>query len=399
MPFNPFITKEVNECKKHSSTLTKYLQKSLPLQIAGNNNSGYSKLKQKDRIKKALDIFNLHEYNITQIDANRWRVKSQTDKTKFYHVQSTSKNKFECECKDFLYRYNKLPNNECKHIMSIKVLILTVKRDLIPLSKEYKSKSKNSKSSIDMTCPSCESRSLTRYGTSHLKLGTIKQKYRCSNCSYVFTFHTDGFEYMMYDMDIVVNALNLVFSGLSFRKAANYITVTHGKKISHATLVLWMKKFTKIMKYYTDQLRPVVSDTWHVDEMDLNVKDCEGTEKGKLMKMWNVFDKDNKFWIAAHISQPRTIEEARNVFRKAKTLTNSTPKQIVTDGYPGYPSAISCEFPRRDISSPPTTKHVVYPSFKHHINNNCIERLHNEIREKNEYHAWGWNCPICRGIC
>ena len=384
MKLNSFLNQEVNECKPQSPTFLKKIEGKILSKIAGNNNQEYSKPKQKDRIKKALDIFNLHEYNIVKINGDTYQVKSQSDKKKFYNIKTSSGNRFGCDCKDFIFRYDKLPNHECKHIMSVKALILTKKRSVYetPEPDQTEKKLPDLEKSNEISCQKCGEQVITKYGTYSLKSGVKKQKFRCVQCGYVFAIHIDGFENMMYDPWVVTEALNLIASGLSLRKTASHITIYYGKKISHSSLVSWMKKFTSVMKYYTDKLRPLVSDTWLADELMLNVKDCEGTEKGKLMVMWNILDPKTKFWIASHISQQREIVDARRAFKKGKMITGTNPKQVITDSYPAYPTAIACEFPVNDLISPDFTTHIKYPSISHTINNNRIERLHNEIREK-----------------
>ncbi len=70
------------------------------------------------------------------------------------------------------------------------------------------------------------------------------------------------------------------------------------------------------------------------------------------------------------------------MFKDGKNVAKTTPKEIITDSLPSYSQAVLREFPRKDIMSVPTTKHTKYPSIVHSTNNNRIERLHNEIREK-----------------
>ncbi len=340
-----------------------------------------SSSKQKDRIKKGIRIVSSSKNNVIEISAHEWDVRSESDENKLRRVRYDDG--YDCTCEDHLYRNNKPGYDGCGHINSVKLYIKLKPQKLsVPQINDSNNLDSSCFPPAVLKCNLCDSIVLIKYGTHLLKSGIRKQKYHCCQCGYTFVFHIDGFEYMMYDPSIVMQGLNLVFSGLSYRKAARHIFITYGKKVNHATLIFWVRKHTKNMLYFTDQLRPLVSDILHADELDLKVKDCVGIEKGKYMYMWNVYDDDTKFWLSTHISQPKTMEEARIVFRKAKALMNSYPKKIITDGYPGYPSAIDCEFPRKDILSPPTTKHVVYVDFKHAINNNCIERLHNEIREK-----------------
>jgi len=376
----------VDECKLDKLTCSTLLASKSERQQEkkyGNNKVQNFKPKGKDRIRKALEILNKQEYDIIEIDKYQYRVRSQSDEKKNYLIQRITDNRFECNCKDFRFRYDKLPNNECKHIMSVKMHVLTKPQKLLELKpNDYKKPIPPNITPTQLKCTQCVSTALRKYGVNVLKSGIRKQKYQCSLCGYTFVFHLNGFQYMRYDPTKVIQALNLIYDGLTYRKAARHIIRPDGKPVCHATLIFWVRKYTKILKYYTDQFCAILSDTWLADELFLNVKDCEGTEKGNYVVVWNALDWEKRFWIASHISQQREIDDARNLFRKAKAITDTRPKRIITDSYPAYPPAIKSEFPRKDLASEPSTIHIKYPSISHSVNNNRIERLHNRIREK-----------------
>lgn len=320
------------------------------------------------------------ENQIIKIDSNTYVVKSQSTANKFYQVLKNN-DTFECECKDFIYRFNILPNHECKHVVGIRKFLtqnnfLEQKVNPIPLDKE---------------CKRCGSDAIIRYGTYRLKCGIKKRKFRCNNCNYIFSHHENGFERMMYDPKIVTEALNLINAGLSLRKTANHLRTTYNKKITHNALIYWLKRFTKIMKVYTDTLEPQVSDVWQADEMMLNVKGTKPMGKGRYMVQWNLFDPKTKFWIATHLTKRRNTLDARMLFKKGKNITRTIPKEIITDSMQSYPYAVLTEFPKGEIESLPKTKHTKYPSITYNVNNNSVERLHNEIREKTKTMRGGGN--------
>ena len=79
------------------------------------------------RIKKAA---NPQKNNVIKINENKYNVKSQSDEKKIFRVQSFSDNIFKCNCEDFLDRFNKLPHNECTHIMGVKLYIKLPRKEL-----------------------------------------------------------------------------------------------------------------------------------------------------------------------------------------------------------------------------------------------------------------------------
>ena len=324
------------------------------------------------RLTKALNIIHQKE-NVVKLNANTYNVRSQSVRNRFYLVEIVD-DIFQCNCMDFLYRYDELPNHECKHIISVKTILETENHFPNPNIKPVTLQ--------ERVCKACGSQVIIKDGLRPLKSGIKKQKFRCKDCGYKFALTDEGFERMMYDPKIVTEALNLIMSGLSLRKTASHLKITYNRTISHVALMLWVRKFTKIMKAYTDTLAPKVSDIWHADEMMLNVKGEKPNGKGRHMWQWNLLDHETKFWIATQISKKREIADARRLFREGKNIAKSIPKEVITDSLPSYSQAILREFPRKDILSLPTTKHTKYPSIVHSTNNNRIERLHNEIREK-----------------
>ncbi len=214
------------------------------------------------RFTKALNILQEKE-NVVKLNANTYNVRSQSVRNRFYLVEIID-DIFQCNCKDFLYRYDDLPNYECKHILSVKTLLETENNFPNPNTKTITTQ--------DKLCKVCGSEIIVKQGTRLLKYGIRKQRFMCKDCGYKFSISDEGFERMMYDPKIVTEALNLIMSGLSLRKTANHLKITYNREISHVSLMHWVKKFTKIMKAYTDTLAPKISDVWHQDEMMLNVK-------------------------------------------------------------------------------------------------------------------------------
>jgi len=103
--------------------------------------------------------------------------------------------------------------------------------------------------------------------------------------------------------------------------------------------------------------------------------------KGKWEWNWNVLDEETRFLIANNLTGSRFIDDARQVFKKAKQVATVKPEFIVSDGLWSYEKSIAREFPSNNPKSRNSTKHVRLESFEKKPNNNIIERYHNSFRE------------------
>ena len=373
----PGIIKEVAECKQESTISLVKTNENPQDKIYGNTEKKPIKPPKKERrLRNIHRILIHHKDNIIKIHPGLWKVRSQSNPKKFYEVEKISEDLIQCSCEDFKYSYSPEANYECKHIQAIKAESLTKNNSKISIEEIAQKLSDPFYSfHYPIECKACNSKHCIRYGTDLVKRnGEIrKQKYQCKDCMYVFTNHEKGYENMMYEPKIVREALNLIASGVSYRKATSHLILTYHKEITHPALLFWVVKYTNRMKFYTNLQKLTLSDTVNVDEMFVKIKDHNPENKDREVIVWNAFDNKSKYWPVTHVSNGRKVEDAREMFRKLKALTKTSPKKIMTDSYSAYSLAIRKEFP---IS----TSHIRYPSLSHNPNNNGIENLHSQMR-------------------
>ena len=103
--------------------------------------------------------------------------------------------------------------------------------------------------------------------------------------------------------------------------------------------------------------------------------------------------------IANNVTRGREIKDARAVLKIAKENIKENPKEIVTDGLWSYNKAIRKEFVTKR-TSPNAVLHSRNAGIaKKLLNNNMVERYHNEFREfdkvrrgfKSDETAQQWN--------
>jgi transposase-like protein len=168
------------------------------------------------------------------------------------------------------------------------------------------------------------------------------------------------------------------FKELSYRKIVDHLSQFYDVKICHATLISWVKKYLKLLSQYAETNEPRIGNVWHADEMTANIRKKGGRKK--YWWIWNVMDTKTRYLLACHVTENKFVKDAQEVFQKVKTVSDTRPDLIITDGLLVYEQAIHNEFWDRDalIKNP----HFRLKSFEEKPNNNPIERLNGSIRER-----------------
>jgi putative transposase len=90
-------------------------------------------------------------------------------------------------------------------------------------------------------------------------------------------------------------------------------------------------------------------------------------------------DDETKFWIAQEVAGSKYKHDARKPFQLARKVTGKKPMTLITDGLPAYHDAYKKEF---WTQKNPRTKHIRHIAIRGDKNNNEIERLNGEIRDR-----------------
>jgi len=165
--------------------------------------------------------------------------------------------------------------------------------------------------------------------------------------------------------------VGLYFSGESLRNTQKSLRLL-GVEVSHKTVYMWIKKYIGLMGKYIEKLRPKVSDTWRADELWLKIK-------GDMKYVFAIMDDETRYWIAQEVAESKYKHDARKIFQMAKKITGKKPEILVTDGLPAYHDAYKKEF---WTARKPRTEHVRHIKLKGDMNNNRMERLNGEIRDR-----------------
>ncbi|MGD0176357.1 MAG: DDE-type integrase/transposase/recombinase [Candidatus Bathyarchaeia archaeon] len=292
---------------------------------------------------------------IVRLDNEEFKVASQSGNG-FYRVVS-SQNGWVCGCSDHVHR-----KTMCKHIWAVKFSLA--------IRKEVQASVIQPLTDIH-SCIYCHSSTdLIRFGLRHNKYGDL-QKFSCKACGKFFTVNI-GFERMKHNPQGITTAMQLYFSGASLRKTAKALELL-GVQVSHKTVLMWIRKYVRLMEKYLEKITPQVGDTWRADEMYLKMK-------GDLKYLFALMDDETRFWIAQEVASTKDRHDAGNLFRKGRELAGKRPIMLVTDGLPAYRDAFQKEFYTHKLDS--RTIHISSIRLQGDRNNNKMERLNNEIRDR-----------------
>lgn len=285
---------------------------------------------------------------IQRVDEQIYTVKSQSGNGEYCVTKVCGE--WICECPDNKYRHVK-----CKHIFAIEFSSQIRKEVQINrIIQEVNVKN----------CQYCRSSNLKKDGLRKNKSGNI-QKFYCRDCHHYFTINI-GFEKMKHNPQAITSAMQLYFSGESLRNTQKSLRLL-GVEVSHKTVFMWIKKYIRLMEKYVETIKPNVSDTWRADELYVKIK-------GNMKYLFAMMDDETRFWIAQEVAETKLKHDARVLFHSAIRATGKQPKTLITDGLPSYSIACDLAFDK--------TKHVRNITLQGDRNNNKMERLNGEIRDR-----------------
>lgn len=113
-------------------------------------------------------------------------------------------------------------------------------------------------------------------------------------------------------------------------------------------------------------------DTWRADEVWIKVS-------GDMKYLFALMDDETRYWIAQEVAATKEGHDARGLFHEAREVTGKRPATIITDGLGSYKEAYSNEF---YTIRKPRTRHINAIKLSGDMNNNKMERMNGEIRDR-----------------
>jgi len=126
------------------------------------------------------------------------------------------------------------------------------------------------------------------------------------------------------------------------------------------------------MKQYVDKLKPNVGSTWRADEVFVKFS-------GNMKYLFALMDDETRYWIAQEVTDTKFMHDARGLFQDGKKIAGKRPNTLITDGLPSYHEGFNKEF---YTNKKPQSKHINAIKLDGDMNNNKMERINGEIRDR-----------------
>jgi putative transposase len=212
-----------------------------------------------------------------------------------------------------------------------------------------------------MGCPHCGS-SATTERPERTELGY--RRFRCRTCHQEFNERSGTrFNRLQYPTDIVcLVVLWRVRYKLSLRDLAEMF-LERGFVFTHETVREWEAQLAPLL---TETLRKhrrgKIGRSWYVDETYIKVK-------GRWTYLYRAIDRDGNL-VDVRLSETRDRAAAEAFFRTARTVTDSVPERVTSDGHDAYPGAIKAELGE-----------AILHRTSHYLNNH-LEQDHRGIKHR-----------------
>ena len=95
--------------------------------------------------------------------------------------------------------------------------------------------------------------------------------------------------------------------------------------------------------------------------------------------LFSMMDDETRFWIAQEVAESKDKHDARNLLKMSKELMGKKPLTFITDGLFSYNEAYKKEF---WTQKSPRTEHIRHITIRGDHNNNKMERMNVEIRDR-----------------
>ncbi|MGA2238791.1 MAG: DDE-type integrase/transposase/recombinase [Candidatus Bathyarchaeia archaeon] len=274
-----------------------------------------------------------------------------------------------CTCPDYVNRHETV--GDCKHVSALRLWLRakeeTERTDIFALPKTVLTFNH---------CRFCNSIDLLRWGYRKTRQGK-KPRFKCRNCGKRFVAD-EGFLKSHYDPKVVTLALDLYFKGASLRKVTQHIAQFYGVKVSHVTLIKWIRKFSELIDNYANTLKPQLSGVWNCDEMKTKMAHEEPINGERFYWLWNALDNGSRYLVASHLTRGRGRKDAQAFFEVAKKQAKKDPQVLFSDGLDSYRGA----YDPISLANYGKIAHIANVGIRSHMGNHRVERLHNSMRER-----------------
>ena len=210
----------------------------------------------------------------------------------------------------------------------------------------------------EIKCKHCKSANTYKKGFRKTEHRGKIQKHYCKDCKRLFTEDL-GFYRMRHNPEIITMSIDMYISNLSSRKMKNQLIRHLGVKITHMTILDWVRRYALKVGKFVEKLGYNLGDSFYADETMI---DCEGRDD----RFWCCLDWDTRLITGVHYSLSGNPQEAQKFL--FKSIQKGKPKFIQTDGGVFYPKAFRKLFYSNKIGG---------LIIEHKIHNASVTKIHN----------------------
>lgn len=242
------------------------------------------------------------------------------------------------------------------------------------------------KETATIKCRFCKSMEIRKEGFRQTEKRGRIQKFFCRACGRGFT-HDDGFYRMRNAPEIITMAVDMYVSNLSSRKMRNQLARHMNTKVSHMTVLDWVRRFTLKVHRFLDSLGFNLGQSFFADETVIE-------RDGKNDRFWCCLDWETRMITGTHYSLSLNPAEAMEFLKKA--VQKGKPKYIQTDGGVFYPKAFRRMFYSNKAGGL-TVEHKIQNASVTKIHNYRIETVFMKIKDRvDDFRGLKalWSAPI-----
>lgn len=308
------------------------------------------------RTQRAKQMMETKGY-CSQLDSHTFSIRSQTNPDNRYTISKTD-NGLKCNCKDHICR-----KADCKHI---KIVLNVIKNNQCRRNNTLRIIER----SLIKACKFCDSGKIIKKGFKHNKSGRV-QVAHCKDCKRKFTVNF-GFEKMKHDPRTITQALQMCHQGMSVRDIECNFEMM-GIDVDHSSIYDWICKYSVMVSNYLNGIVSRTNDRTmaRADEVWIKIN-------GKQNYLFASMDDDARYWLASDMAETKFQHNADNLLKLTKEKIGKSPSHFVTDGLPAYHKSSKKIF-GKDTNH---IKHIHIAGKRDRDNNNKMERLNGEIRDR-----------------
>ena len=165
----------------------------------------------------------------------------------------------------------------------------------------------------------------------------------------------------------ITGALQMYYSGMSTRDISNHYEMM-GIEVSDVTVYKWICKYSIMVSKYLNEIVPRTGNWVRADEVWIKVA-------GEQKYLFASMDDDTRYWLASDLADTKFQHNADKLLELTKKAIGKNPTQFITDGLPAYRKSSKKVFGK-------STHHTRHIHIQKDMNNNKMERLNGEIRDR-----------------